>query len=312
MLDPRPLPSLVSIRAFEAVARLGGFARAARELGTTAASVSYHVRQLEHQTGMALFHRHPHRVELTEAGALVAEETVKAFDALRASFVRGAEIDEARLRITALPTFGGSWLTPRLGGFRARHPGIQLEIELSAEAQDFGAGRFDVAIRNGYGDWPGLRAVPLFPSLFMPLCAPGLADAAAALAGPIERLGVPLLGRPDWWALWFRALGRDGPLPKEAFGISLSEEHLDAAAAIAGHGITIGSPILFRSEIDAGRLTPAHPLVAGDGRAFFLAYPLARRQGAKVGLFRTWLCEQAEAARVGARDLIAGAVIDPR
>ncbi len=36
-----------SIRAFEAAARLGSFAKAAQELDTTAASVSYHVRQLE-------------------------------------------------------------------------------------------------------------------------------------------------------------------------------------------------------------------------------------------------------------------------
>ena len=37
----RRLPPLVSIEAFEAAARLGSFAKAARELGTSAASVSY-------------------------------------------------------------------------------------------------------------------------------------------------------------------------------------------------------------------------------------------------------------------------------
>ena len=283
MLDARRLPSLVSIRAFEAVARLGGFAAAARELGTSAASVSYHVRQLERQTGIVLFHRHPHRVELTQAGALVAEETVKAFDALRASFTRAAALEETRLQITALPTFGSSWLASRLGGFRALHPEIQLEVDLSAAAQNLGAGRFDVAIRNGGGDWPGLRAIPLFPSVFMPLCAPGLLGAATTLTGPIEALDVPLLGRPDWWALWFRAIGHRWPPPPEYFGIQLSEEHLDATAAIAGHGITIGSPILFRGELDAGRLVPAHSVVAGDGRSFWLAYPLARQNSAKIG-----------------------------
>src|SRR3569623_3435902 len=43
MLSPDTLPPLVSIRAFEAAARHGSFAAAARELGTTAASISYHV-----------------------------------------------------------------------------------------------------------------------------------------------------------------------------------------------------------------------------------------------------------------------------
>src|SRR5687767_7734545 len=98
------LPPLASIRAFEAAARLGSFAEAARELGTTAASVSYHVRQLERHSGFAMFLRHPHKVELTPAGATVAREATDAFARLRASFDRASESDEGVLRITTLPS----------------------------------------------------------------------------------------------------------------------------------------------------------------------------------------------------------------
>src|SRR5688500_13854844 len=122
MVTPDKLPSLASIRAFECAARAGSFALAATELGTTAASVSYHVRQLEQQLGMPLFHRHAQRVELTQTGAVIAREAMNAFAALRASFVRAVEVDEARLALTTLPSFGTSWLTPRLGTFRKRHP----------------------------------------------------------------------------------------------------------------------------------------------------------------------------------------------
>ncbi len=177
-------PSLASIRAFEAAARLRSFAKAAQELDTTAASVSYHVRQLEQQIGVTLFRRHPHRVELTEPGELIATEAMNAFAALRASFIRAADLDQSRLSITTLPTIGTSWLTPRLGRFRAKHPDIQFELDLSADAQDLTAGRFDAAIRNGHGRWPGLRATKLFPSIFMPLCIPSMKDAAAKLADP--------------------------------------------------------------------------------------------------------------------------------
>ena len=166
MVTQRQLPSLVAIRAFEAAARLGSFARAAEELDTSAASVSYHVRRLEAQTGTCLFLRHAQHVELTAAGASVAVEATRAFDALRASFMRAADMDAARLRLSVLPTLGTSWLTPRLGSFRARHRSIVLELDLSAEPQDLSAGRFDAAIRNGQGAWPGLQATPLFPSIF--------------------------------------------------------------------------------------------------------------------------------------------------
>jgi LysR family glycine cleavage system transcriptional activator len=309
MVDPPRLPSLASIRAFEAAARLGNFAGAARELDMSAASVSYHVRQLERQLSLILFVRHPQRVELTEAGALIAGEATSAFAALRASFVRAADLDEARLSISTLPTLGTSWLTPRLGRFRAAHPEITVTLDLSAEPEDLGAGRFDAAIRNGHGRWPGLRTSFLFPAVFTPLCAPNLKAAAARLVDPGAPLDVPLLGRPDWWTLWYRALGAAQAPDPGRFGTSLSAEHLDVAAALAGHGIAIASPILFRSEIGAGRLVPAHDLVAGDGRSFWFVYPVVRQHSAKLARFRDWLGTEAEQAREAASAAINSAVI---
>jgi LysR family glycine cleavage system transcriptional activator len=301
MVSPGKLPSLSSIRAFECAARLGGFAPAAAELGTTAASVSYHVRQLEQQLGLPLFNRHAQHVELTQTGAVIAREAMNAFAALRASFVRAVEVDESRLALTTLPSFGTSWLTPRLGGFRARQPDIALRIDVSGDAEDLNDGRFDAAIRNGHGRWPGMRAVKLLPSIFMPLCSPKLKSAASALANPRKALDVPLLGRPDWWTMWFRARGFHAGPSRDKFGTSLAHEYLDIAAAVAGQGIAIGSPLLFRNELDDGRLVPAHDVVATDDRAFWFMYPAARQHSRKLKLFGEWLeAEAAQARRAGA------------
>lgn len=297
MVAADKLPSLSSIRAFEAAARVGSFAQAALELGTTAASVSYHVRQLEQQLGMPLFHRHAQRVELTRPGAVIAREAMNAFAALRASFVRAVEEDEARLALTTLPSLCTSWLTPRLGEFRKRHPQIALRIDVSGDAEDLNDGRFDAAIRNGHGRWPGMRAVKLLPSIFMPLCSPRLKGAAAALANPRRALEVPLLGRPDWWTMWFRARGFNAGPSRDKFGTSLAHEYLDIAAAVAGQGIAIGSPLLFRAELDAGRLVPAHDVVATDDRAFWFIYPAARQYSRKLKAFGDWLEAEASAAR---------------
>jgi len=303
------LPSLSSIRAFEAAARLGSFAQAAGELDTAAASVSYHVRQLERQIGVPLFRRHAQRVELTPGGALIANEAIHAFAALRASFIRAVDVDQARFSLTTLPTFGTSWLTPKLGRFRKRHPGIVLELDISSDAQELGEGSFDAAIRNGHGRWPGLRAVKLLPSIFMPLCAPSLKSAAAGLANPRRALAVPLLGRPDWWAMWYRARGFQTVPSRDSFGLRLPHEHLDVTAALAGQGITIGSPLLFRAEIAAGRLVRAHDFVAGDGRAFWFVYPVAREGSAKIEKFRAWICAEAEAECKAGADYLRRAVV---
>src|SRR5688572_31620558 len=100
MVADRRFPSLASIRAFEAAARLGSFAKAAQELDTTSASVSYHVRRLEQQIGATLFVRHPNHVVLTESGEIVAREAISAFAALRASFIRALDVEESRLSLT--------------------------------------------------------------------------------------------------------------------------------------------------------------------------------------------------------------------
>jgi len=309
MVDQRRFPSLLAIRAFETAARLGSFARAAQELDTTAASVSYHVRRLEEQIGVRLFARYPQRVELTEPGQWVAREAINAFAALRASFIKAANLDEARLSLTTLPTLGTSWLTPKLGRFRTKHPEIALDLDLSPDAQDLSTGHFDAAIRNGHGRWPGLRTVELFPSIFMPLCAPALKNAAAGIADPRSSLDVPLLGRSDWWALWYRSRDFDDVVLHGRFGTHLSAEYLDIAAAIAGHGIAIGSPILFRNEIEAGRLVPAHDAVAGDGRTFWFTCPVARQHSGKITRFRDWLCDEASRDRDAADHYIRRAVI---
>ena len=293
MVDAPRLPSLIAIRAFETAARHGSFAKAATELGTSAASVSYHVRRLEEQTGLRLFRRYPQRLELTDVGATVAAIVSDAFASLRAAFVKGVEHHETRLALTTLPTFGTSWLTPRLGLFRARHPEIALELDVSSTLYDLTAGHFDAAIRNGQGRWPGLRAVELFPSIFMPLCSPAVKRAVAGIADPRRRLEVPLLGRSDWWKLWYRALGHNQVDLEGRFGAQLAAEHLDAAMAIAGHGITMGSPILFKNEISSGALVPAHEAVATEGRAFWFVYPATLERSSKIIRFKNWLCEEA-------------------
>jgi LysR family glycine cleavage system transcriptional activator len=144
----------------------------------------------------------------------------------------------------------------------------------------------------------------LFPSIFMPLCVPELKEAAAQLGKPDAALPAPLLGRQDWWGSWYAKLGLPGGPPAARFGTTLSAEHLDVAAALAGHGIVIASPILFGAEIAAGRLVPAHDMVAAAGRSFWLVYPVSRQRSRKITAFRDWIVDAAEAARHAAAGFI--------
>lgn len=62
------IPPSNGLMAFEAVARLGSFSKAADELSVTQSAVSHRISQLESLTGVSLFLRVGQLVTLTEHG----------------------------------------------------------------------------------------------------------------------------------------------------------------------------------------------------------------------------------------------------
>ena len=64
----RRIPSFPALRAFEAAARLGSFARASEELHLTPSAVSHQIRALERTLGRALFRRANRQATLTADG----------------------------------------------------------------------------------------------------------------------------------------------------------------------------------------------------------------------------------------------------
>ena len=80
---PRPLDiPLSQLRAFEAAARLGGFAAAGAEIGVSAGAITAHIKALEARLGAPLFRRSAKGVVLTALGRRALPEVTQAFDAL--------------------------------------------------------------------------------------------------------------------------------------------------------------------------------------------------------------------------------------
>lgn len=76
------LPSLNTLRAFEAAARHLSFKTAADEIGVTSGAVSQQVRKLELSLDIALFRRLPHGLLLTAEGEAYLPKITKIFDDL--------------------------------------------------------------------------------------------------------------------------------------------------------------------------------------------------------------------------------------
>lgn len=76
------LPSLNTLRAFEASARHLSFKIAASELGVTAGAISQQVKKLEASLGVKLFRRLPHGILLTPEGELYLPKISRVFEEL--------------------------------------------------------------------------------------------------------------------------------------------------------------------------------------------------------------------------------------
>lgn len=138
----------------------------------------------------------------------------------------------------------------------------------------------------------GLATHLLVKADFSPLLSPALAESVGGIREPQDLLKLPMLDPEDeWWATWFNAAGVPGFSTEGRPKSLLNLQSLLGSAAIAGRGVTMLTPALFRDEIASGQLIQPFPLLADAGRGYYLVYAEGRRTLPKVRKFRDWLLE---------------------
>ncbi len=114
---------------------LGGFGRAAEQVGRSQSAVSLQMRKLEQQLGESLFRKEGRGLVLTEAGDAVlayARRILELNDEAVAA-VRGAAID-GRVRFGMPGDFAETWLPAVLGRFKRAHPAVRIEASVDRNA----------------------------------------------------------------------------------------------------------------------------------------------------------------------------------
>ena len=283
------LPPLTAIRVFEAAARHENFSRAAEELAMTQAAVSYQMKILEERLGVTLFVRHARGMTLTDLGRRIAPQITASFQTLKEAFSSARAESGSVLSITAPRTFATNWLAGRLGDFNLAHPNLSVRLDVSDQMVDLAKSSFDVAIRGVPRPQPDLVCHFLMRMPLTPLASPAFL-AAHRLKTPKDLLSVPRLSpEDDWWDLWFETLPGGALDRKNGPGIRFESQVLDGHAAIAGHGVAILSPPMFKPAIDAGLLVQPFRHTALYKNGFWLVYPEHKRNLPKVRALRDWL-----------------------
>ncbi len=270
------LPSLNALRAFEAAARLGGFAPAAEELHVTPGAVAAQIKALEEDIGAPLFVRQARAVRLTPLGQRALPGFIAAFDLLGET-VRDLQRDAAprKIHIAALPALAQLWLAPRLPALREKLPGVDISVTAMEVPPNLKRVPFDLCLF--YRAEPPEGGIVFSGEELLPVCTPELARSLCHPGDLKEAVCLTDTAWADDWRLWAeKALPGEGFVPD---GPVFSLYALAVQEALNGVGVLMAHRSLVSSHLASGRL------VAPFGMAVHLSEEIClwRLAGARGG-----------------------------
>ncbi|MEI8701048.1 LysR family transcriptional regulator [Mesorhizobium sp. M6A.T.Ce.TU.002.03.1.1] len=289
-----------------AVARRGGFALAAAELGMSPSAVSHAVRLVEERIGQPLFARTTRSVALTEAGeALVAaaepalEDIADRMERIRSVKGRASGLLRINAPRIALPLA----LMPILSAMAERYPDVTVEIVTDERLSDIVGEGFDAGIRLGEmiaEDMVTVRLTQPFRTIVV--ASPAyvgrhgqprtLADLSAH-----NCIGYRLLRSRALYRWDLNDQGKD--ISVETRGSVVLTDPLSARdMALAGIGLAYLFEPLVRADVEAGRLVEVLRDTSIDEPGLFLYFP---RRAAMAPKLRAFIDTAQEIGRASSR-----------
>ena len=291
------LPSLDLLRGFVAVGRRLSITLAAQDLYLTQSAVSRQVQALERQLGTRLLTRGHRAIGFTPEGEALFRSADAAIRQLQDAAAEAAARGAVRT-VTVSTTIGFTalWLMPRLGGFQARQPRLDVRISAHNQVMDLRQGGIDLAVRYTTASQAPSGASLLFEETVVPVASPALR--IGRLRGGRLPASVTLLEfeeRYPWlrWQHWLASGTRQDTSTRRI--LHFNQYDLVIQAALAGQGVALGRRELVLPMLRDGRLVELAPPRPGEtgGYGYWLVQA-ERMPRPDVGQVADWI--RAEAA----------------
>lgn len=306
------LRHLNALRAVETVLRRGSLAAAADEMGVTPAAVAQQVRTLEAALGRALFARRPGGLVPSADARAAAPRLTSALSTLSEILAElDARDEDRRLGVTLPESFAENWFTPRVSGFFAHVPGVDLRLDASNRRQDLAGSAFQFAIRYAPPPEAGLAHDDLFGDCVLPVCAPEFALRHGLSPDRPSLDAVPLIHLdnrtpdPDWadWPTWCACFGVT--FEPAATGMRFSRVASGLQAALSGQGLVLCGLVEASEAVSSGRLVVPFGLQrsVATGYRYRLLWLRDRRFTPVQEAFRTWVVDIAQSFAASAPTL---------
>ncbi len=152
------MDAISDLALFELVVRQGSLTAAARELGVTPPSISKRLKQIETRLGVRLLNRTTRQISVTTEGELYLNDgsrILAELGELEQRVSRSRAAPAGLLRVNASFGFGRACVAPAVSEFVARHPSMEIRLQLTDRPLSLQEHAFDVGIR--FGDVPEAR-----------------------------------------------------------------------------------------------------------------------------------------------------------
>ena len=262
---------LLSMRVFQKVIDEGGFAAAARALELSPAAVTRLIGDLETHLGARLIQRTTRKLSLTDAGEAYLESLrtiLREIEDAEAAAVASTRELHGTLHILATPVLATHLLAPRVGRWRARQPGVTVDIVVDPFPQTR-VDAFDVTFLL-LEDSVDLNVVarPLAHTDMIVCAAPGYLKRFGTPLRPEELAGHAYLKFP-WHQstghsarrLRLQPIGDKAPAVEVEMPVALQSASFDVLyrAALEGGGIAVLSTALAAPQLESGALVHLLP-----------------------------------------------------
>jgi len=144
-------PSISQMRSFVAIAKLGSFTRAARELHLSQPALTVQIRHLEESLRVRILDRNTRSVQLTRIGrelVPIFERLLGELDTVVSSVHDLSTKQYGIVRVACLPSVAATVMPNAIATFKARYPGVHFNVRdgvggkilalLKSDAVDFG------------------------------------------------------------------------------------------------------------------------------------------------------------------------------
>jgi len=283
---------IVDLETFIAVASLGSFSAAARQLNITQPSVSGRIQRLEASLGAKLLVRTTRKVEPTRRGMLLRAEADRTLAGLRGlvdQFRRDAAASRNRVVVAATQMVAATMLPDVLRSHRERYPGVDVQLRdlrHKDAVQAVATGDADLGVIHFDGTDKRFRALPLRNEPIVLVVPPGHPLARSRRATLDEMAAFPLMMLEQYDGMKTR-IAAEVARHRLALKPAHSAGNLMTLMGMvdAGMGILLLPRVMARHSLQAG-----HVMVEIEGITFRRTFSLVMLRDAKPNLVVRRFC----------------------